>query len=98
VEQPITSGQVASLKTALRKATEKNDDEAMCFIVSELVGRNVADLRDLSYSDWAKIFPEAYPDYKNNNWDIGKRFIVKIKAIHRKYLEQIKGQLTLFDE
>jgi hypothetical protein len=93
--QSIKDGQKLALIKLCQKLSDGGRDERL-FIVSELLGKPVESFNDLTIDNWRSIRDRAYPNWSDDNWEIGKDFAAKVGEIVRRYQTQVLGQLSMF--
>jgi len=97
-DSPITSGQ----KIALRKLImpQANGRDALLFVISALIGREINSTNELTVGDWRKIRNSAYPYWQDDNdepdWTVGHEFKATVAGWCELYREQVIGQQRLF--
>ena len=87
----ISDGQIRSLKTGIHK-----DSNRAIFVVSQLIGREIEKLSDLTRGDWFILRDEMYPNWHKDDWSVSDEFRKKRQNLLEQYQEQILGQKRLF--
>lgn len=100
---PVLSsrGEWGALNGMLGKVERNMPRPARMYIVSKLLGREVGSSKEMTQAEWKAIVPRAYdPELmKLNKWKVMSSFLNELHGLHREYLEQVEGQMTLpFEE
>ncbi len=91
----IEDGQKYALIRLCKRFSQDSREERL-FIVSKLLGKQVESFNDLMVRDWRKIRDQAYPNWPDDDWEVGDDFAVKIREIARRYQTEVLGQLSMF--
>lgn len=91
----IKRGQILSLKSGLRQV-QGVDDAACLYIASQLVGRDLQSLGELSHDDWYALRDEMYPGWHREDWTLSEAFRMNVAALFEQYREDCLGQKRLF--
>ena len=71
-------------------------DPGSLYLLSHLLDKDIKSIDQITPTDWKYIRDFAYPDWKNNNWEIGKEFSMRCSEIKENYESEIMRQLKLF--
>lgn len=86
----ITDGQKVAIKILLNNCGVNESTHKK--VLSLMLDKTISSYDDLVYSDWCKIRKLAYPNWKDTDWTVGKKFKGKVTEI----IDNILGQEKLF--
>lgn len=92
---PITDGQIMSLKSAFREVKGMTD-KAHVYIANGFLDRDVKRLEDIQRHEWYFLRGKFYPNFRNEDWTLDSEVKKTIADLLSEYRENITGQLRMF--
>jgi hypothetical protein len=89
----IKDGQLVAVRRLVGDVVK--DKPGQLYVVSQLVGRNLRTLADLTAAEWRMIRNDAYPNWKDDDWTVSAAFKAKLTGLRNDYLESM-GQMRMF--
>ena len=92
--EQIRPGQrLALIKLCARCGAQSRGERL--YLASRLLGRDIDTFNALTLADWRRIRDYTYPNWSNDDWEVGQTMLDHSARILRRYREQVMGQLSL---
>lgn len=93
-EHRIKDGQLLVIRRLIGEVIQEKAGQL--YIAERLIGRKVLTLAALTQDDWRRIRDEAYPRWKDDEWECSAAFTNKLCRLRNEYLEKALGQRRMF--